>query len=95
MAARQAGMHLAALQYARVCATAIRAAGVSVVTEVRIQRLQEISIEDALAEGITHSTFNAPRVEYQWLWDSINAKRGLDWDKNPWVWALTFKVVPA
>ena len=36
MAARQAGMHLAALQYARVCATAIRAAGVSVVTEVHI-----------------------------------------------------------
>jgi hypothetical protein len=65
------------------------------ITGVRVQRLQEISIEDALAEGITHSTLNAPRVEYQWLWDSINAKRGLDWDKNPWVWALTFKVVPA
>jgi hypothetical protein len=27
------------------------------------------------------------------LWDSINAKRGYPWDKNPWVWVLTFKVV--
>ena len=61
------------------------------ITGVRVQRLQEISIEDALAEGITHSTFNAPRVEYQWLWDSINAKSGLDWNKNPFVWAISFR----
>jgi hypothetical protein len=27
------------------------------------------------------------------LWDSINAKRGYPWEKNPCVWVLTFKVV--
>ncbi len=25
------------------------------------------------------------------LWDSINAKRGYGWDKNPWVWVYTFE----
>lgn len=25
------------------------------------------------------------------LWDSINAKRGFGWDKNPWVWVIEFK----
>lgn len=35
------------------------------VTHVRKERVQEISAEDALAEGITHSTMNDPRVEYR------------------------------
>jgi hypothetical protein len=30
---------------------------------------------------------------YKKLWDMINAKRGYGWDKNPWVWAITFKQV--
>ena len=35
-----------------------------------------------------------PVVAYRQLWDSINAKRGYPWYKNPWVWALSFKRVP-
>ena len=62
-------------------------------TDVRVERLQDISAEDALAEGITHSTMNDPRVEYQWLWDSINAKTH-PWSNNDWVWVLTFKAIP-
>lgn len=43
----------------------------------------------------------APELEgsavgaYAILWDSINAKRGLGWDVNPWVWVIEFaKIAP-
>lgn len=55
------------------------------VTEVRIQRVQEISREDEVAEGVEPGEF------YDMLWDSLNAKRA-PWASNPWVVALTFTV---
>lgn len=61
------------------------------ITGVRVERVQEISEKDALAEGcrsqIKHSAAFAD------LWDSINAKRGFGWDANPWVWVIEFKRV--
>lgn len=78
------------------------------ITDIRVQRLQEISGEDAEAEGVfAHiAPYNLNKVyrdqrgtkaiEYfRELWDSINAKRGFGWDTNPWVWAITFKQVTA
>lgn len=59
------------------------------VTGVRAERIQQISAADSLAEGIDHHTMNDPRVEFQWLWDSINGKRA-PWDSNPWVWVVQF-----
>lgn len=56
---------------------------------VRVERLQDISESDALAEGITHHTMNDSRVEYQWLWESING--AVSWESNPWVWVIEFK----
>jgi len=67
------------------------------VTDVRVQRLHEISEADAQAEGIERgnaSTFNlmgVHRALFSVLWDSINAKRGHSWDSNPWVWVVAFK----
>jgi len=26
-------------------------------------------------------------------WDVINAKRGLGWKENPWVWVIEFKIL--
>lgn len=66
------------------------------VTEVRVQRLQEISEDDARSEGCTglpDVVDVTPREEFQRLWDEINGKRAA-WSSNPWVWALTFRRLP-
>ncbi len=71
------------------------------ITEVRVERVQEISEEDAVAEGCreswsAHSSATVrytARHEFKELWDSLNAKRGFGWDFNPWVWVILFKLV--
>ena len=70
------------------------------IVNVRVERVQEISEEDAEAEGIhllglpEAERHNHPRkhiVAFHTLWDVINAKRGDGWDVNPWVWVIEFK----
>jgi hypothetical protein len=67
------------------------------ITDVRVERLQDISEEDALAEGCSgmggtnYDECESPSEEFRHLWDSINAKRGHAWATNPWVWAITFE----
>lgn len=63
------------------------------VTDVRVQRLQEISEADAKAEGYEGDIY-ATRAScwFRAFWDSLNADRGFGWDANPWVCALTFDV---
>jgi len=64
------------------------------ITGVRLERVQEISLDDCYAEGISltdEKRLSQLRFYYATLWDSINAKRGFGWDKNPWVWVLEFK----
>lgn len=34
------------------------------------------------------------RGAFALAWDILNAKRGYSWTSNPWVWAITFEVVP-
>jgi len=70
------------------------------VTQVRVQRVQEITEKDAEAEGVEgffddwagagNLVYKKPFIK---LWDSINTKRGYSWESNPWVWAISFKVV--
>jgi len=39
-----------------------------------------------------HDKRTSATTSFMSLWDSINAKP-LDWDSNPWIWVLTFKVL--
>ena len=104
------------------------------VTEVRVQRLQDISEEDARAEGLEPSFFtegwacmtedghsfdvfvepsaemrereklvavvhqpaklmSTSRERFARAWDAINGKKA-NWASNPWVWAISFRVLP-
>lgn len=71
------------------------------ITKVRVERLQQISIRDIYAEGLTipclddnpsTETLDAIAIgSWRNLWDQINAKRGFGWDKNPWCWVIEFR----
>ena len=65
------------------------------ITGVRVERVQDISEEDATAEGMEFISINTAtwsnRQSFKVLWDSINAKRGFTWESNPWVWIIEFK----
>jgi hypothetical protein len=67
------------------------------VTDVRVERLQEISGEDLIKEGIDFFRSNYVRVafdEYKNIWNSTIKKSDIDrygWDANPWVWVIEFE----
>lgn len=74
------------------------------ITSIRVERLQEITPRDAIAEGIDeyghelHTEIERDRqrnrtaVEnYALLWDSLNASRGYSWEANPFVWRIAFR----
>lgn len=62
------------------------------ITYVTAQRLQDISEDEAAAEGIPRHS--GPYIlDFAKLWDQINAKRGCSWDSNPWVWVVEFERV--
>lgn len=72
------------------------------IVKVRVERLQDISEEDAKAEGCTIETpssltwsagfMNASaRRNFCDLWERINGPGS--WAKNPWVWVIEFKKV--
>jgi len=68
------------------------------VTGVRVERVQRISPEDCLCEGIKmrgfshEAPFNAVD-DFRRLWNGINEKRGYGWKANPWVWVVEFRRV--
>ncbi|MCK5236168.1 MAG: hypothetical protein KAR06_04200 [Deltaproteobacteria bacterium] len=97
----------------RLCRTVLE------ITDIRVERVRDISNEDALAEGIIKedlppdsdnfhppgsygyvsglypfpkgSIHVHPHEAFRELWNSVYEKRGQGWNKNPWVWVITFK----
>ena len=70
------------------------------ITDVRVERLQDICEEDAWEEGIhdlaadNEQWYGDPdqgRKTFCLLWESINGPGS--WDQNSWVWVYTFKRV--
>ena len=74
------------------------------ITNIRVERLQDISDKDAIAEGIERMQgvfwwknylndplpgTSSPTVSFCTLWQSINGKESLK--SNPWVWVIEFK----
>lgn len=71
------------------------------VTGIRVERLQDISEADAVAEGIclnpsavgVTTTGDKPKpvavAMYRTLWEQINGPGS--WDANPWVWCVEFR----
>ena len=74
------------------------------ITSVRVERLQDISDADCVAEGcgalasaigcpMTSAPGETiPRAMYRALWESINGPGS--WDANPWVWVVEFRRLP-
>lgn len=67
------------------------------ITAVRVERLNDISEEDAKAEGLAPSQhiITPPealyRVGFLKLWQSIYGEES--WHANPWVWVIEFRHV--
>ena len=69
------------------------------VTDVRVERLQEIAIDGIRNEGLSSMAVHAGDMEIameEWknLWNSTIKKSDLDrygWDANPWVWIIEFE----
>ena len=66
------------------------------ITAVRIERLQDISEADAIAEGAPWAACGSPqegshKAGYAALWESINGTGS--WAANPLVWVVEFKRV--
>jgi hypothetical protein len=70
------------------------------VKNVRVERLRDITEEDARDEGILLSygasdkrvcRFQNYRDAFRALWDDLNKKRGYGWNMNPWVWVVEFE----
>lgn len=76
------------------------------ITDVRVERLQDITEADIIAEGCTVDAVarwtgvpwsDMPTLHHAFRvgWDRLNARRGFGWDANPWVWAITFRRLEA
>lgn len=57
------------------------------IVDIRVERLQKITLPDAKEEGV------ADVAEFIELWNSLNAKRGYGWVKNPLVYVIKFQPI--
>ena len=66
------------------------------ITGVRVERLQDITRGDCMAEGCPFPNMahgDNPRFWYAGLWDDINGNTPAEWKANPLVWVIEFRRV--
>lgn len=69
------------------------------VTNIRVERVQDITEDDAKKEGFREiDDPGAGNQYFAWelfekYWNKLNEKRGYGWGKNPWVWVVEFKKI--
>lgn len=71
------------------------------ITDVRVERLRDISEDDAIAEGVEAIPIAAVPRQATWdnrqdfaqIWNKIYAAKNLGWDDNPWCWVVEFRMV--
>ena len=65
------------------------------VTDVRVERVQDIGYMDCIHEGTPYKQIERDVIKgFSNLWDSTIKKSDLDrygWDANPYVWAISFE----
>jgi hypothetical protein len=69
------------------------------ITDIRVERLQDITEDDAKTEGVKPLDYAAhhvadgcgARIAFEQLWNKINGPGA--WYENPWVWAISFERV--
>lgn len=80
----------------RFCRTALK------ITNVRVEKLHDISENDCKAEGVPGKwAFDEDVADdglkysenFQALWNAINGRRGHEWETNPYVWVIEFEKV--
>jgi len=72
------------------------------ITDLRVERLQDITEQDAKSEGVEkyndlffkdytnpENKFLCAKTSFTSLWESINGQES--WEENPWVWVVEFE----
>lgn len=72
------------------------------ITDIRIERVQDTSHADAVAEGVHHfdiearlrdQPLSAAQIVFSRYWDTRHQDGFENWESNPWVWVIEFKKV--
>lgn len=72
------------------------------ITDIRIERVQDTSHADAVAEGVHHfdiyarlrdQPLSVAQIVFSRYWDTRHQDGFENWESNPWVWVIEFKKV--
>lgn len=72
------------------------------ITDIRIERVQNTSHDDAVAEGVHNFDIEArlrdqplsvAQIVFSRHWDTKHQEHCVMWEDNPWVWVIEFKVI--
>lgn len=61
-----------------------------VITAVRVERVQDVSVDDIKAMGIEDQGAGWA-ASWIWRWNTRYARRGYGWEDNPWCWVYTWE----